>query len=771
MYNDIHQWYLAVDEAIPTVEKYENAILKFFKTLKIDVSKRLLQPFLSKFYLKEKFSKHAVSLAASKLGSSFGLAFTVFLISYIYKCITDELGFLDSLKTNWPFAAIIAGISFFVFEVGSMLITYLSYKSQVKTLQKYENELNDIMISLPSNYRNSEKMYHIAQVYYHKKGVAPEVAFDVADQMYSNSKPIIGVFFDLPFRNDFVVEEEFSQGQQVIEKTEEEKIKDNPNLPADIEGKTFNGSDDAKKDLDSMIGLASVKDQIEKLENRIKFYGEGSSNGNHMAFVGSAGTGKTTVARIVTKILFDLGYIKKNQYVEISGDYLRAGTTARVDAILEYSMGGVLFIDEAYMLYEKNGYGADATGILLKAMEDHRKDFVCILAGYEEQMTRLIASNEGFSSRIKHTIYFQDYTVDEMFDIFKYFISKYNGKSYTISEDAIPTLLEAFKLEKQAKSFGNARTVRNAVDSIMDYYVDRSINSNTDTGIILIEDVEKYFADRKVALQHELKNASAANQVDESIIRLSELKSKVKEGSENPDADFRKLVGLESFTKEIEILKNQKEFYNNATAQKILFIGEKGCGKSSLAKILTGYLYTLGYIAENKYLDISAEFLKGSYVGHTTKRAEAIVSYATGGVLFINNINMMANSDDSFSTEVLSVISNALESNLNIIISDTDSPYLRSISGQFNIVYEFPKYNGEQLTKIFMSKASEDNFTVTQAAIDKVYSILENKNSTKDVINLYNNSKKKHISNFTEETKYILDEQDIEKPVMKFNLH
>ena len=127
------------------------------------------------------------------------------------------------------------------------------------------------------------------QVYYAQKGVEPEVAFDIADEYYNkrHQKKISGVMFDQPFRNDFIVEEEYIAGQQVVEKTEDEKILDNPNLPSDVKSKTFRGSDDAKKDLDSMIGLASVKDQIEKLENRIKFYGN-QNNGNHMQFLGSA---------------------------------------------------------------------------------------------------------------------------------------------------------------------------------------------------------------------------------------------------------------------------------------------------------------------------------------------------------------------------------------------------------------------------------------------------------------------------------------------------
>lgn len=763
MYADIHQWYLAVNDAIPTTEKYEDMILKFYQKLYIKPDRQLETPFLTAFYAKEKYSKNIAKIIVSALKWAFTGAIFAFITSYI-------LAFINGTwKENLVTASIAAGAAFILFEGLTILLNFLSYKSIIKKLATMESNLKEVMISLPSGYRNSEKMRYIMQVYYAQKGVVPEVAFDIADEYYNkrHQKKIRGVMFDQPFRNDFIVEEEYIAGQQVVEKTKDEKILDNPNLPSDVKSKTFRGSDDAKKDLDSMIGLASVKDQIEKLENRIKFYGN-QNNGNHMQFLGSAGTGKTTVARIVTKILFDLGYINKNHYVEISGDYLKAGSTARADAIMEYSMGGVLFIDEAYLLYDKNGYSSEAIGVLLKAMEDHRKDFVVILAGYEEQMTRLTASNEGFSSRIKHTIYFPDYTDDEMLDIFKFFISNYSGKSYKISDEAVPLLLETFSLEKQAKSFGNARTVRNAVDAIMDNYADRNINSGTDTKIIEVEDVQKYQDSRKIFLQHETKNSSAANNVDESIIRLSELKPKIKNGSENPDEAFSNLIGFDSFKEEVDILKRQKEF-ENTKGQKILLMGQPGSGFPWLIPIITGYLYELGYIQENKYLSISADFLKGSYVGHTSKRAQAIISYATGGVLFIKHINDLQ--DDTFSAEARAVILEAINNeDLTIIIADYESELLNSIADQFNVVYQAPKQSAETLTKIFIKQAEDEGFTVSDAAINKIRPMLSNKN-IKDTMNLYEKVKKKHIANFTEENKYIIVEDDVEKPKLKLNLN
>ena len=459
----------------------------------------------------------------------------------------------------------------------------------------------------------------------------------------------------------------------------------------------------------------------------------------------------------------DLGYIKDNQYIEISGDYLCAGDTSRAMAIIEYAYGGVLFIDEAYLM-EKRGF--DVIGVLLKAMEDHRKDFVCILAGYEEQMTRLFATNEGFSSRVKYSIYFPDYNEYEMIDIFNYFIRNYNGDSYQLSNEALSILRDTFTLEKKSKAFGNARTVRNAVDAVMDNYAYRSIIEKSNSHIISSEDVQLYADARRKNLQHELKNASAADQIDEQIIRLSELKPHMKEGSENPDGDLANLIGLESFRKEIDILRSQKEFYNQAIHQKVLFIGDEGCGKSTLTRILTSYLYQLGYITENKYLEIPAELLKGSFVGHTTKRAQAIISYASGGVLYIKNYNMLFENTDNFSSEALSVINTAIQANtdVTIVLGDYTSPTIESMKNLFTLVYEFPTYTNERLLQIFDMLAVGKNFTNTDEARNEVWTYLNNwQCRIRDIQGIFNNSVKQHIATFNgnEATKYVLSKEDL----------
>ena len=769
----LKSWYIALDDKIKLVEAYENNIKKYYHN-----NIRLNSTFRTGFYNKEKYNP----IKAIKVVPS--LVMTVFAILGVFIAIivkSNEGDLIEAFLYNWQKALIIGsivGVLVLALIIGASIGLALSSRKKLcKKLDLQEQELYNFIKTIPSNFRSSQKMSMIYQMYCARPDALPEVIFQTCNELCVETPPqISAVMFDIPYKNELLdgiadggvySTEEDSYFKE--EEKEEQKPR-NPYLPADIESKTFEGSSDSEKDLAEMIGLDSVKDQVKTIRQRVEFYGQ-ASNGNHMQFLGGAGTGKTTIARIMTKILYDLKIIQKNQYVEISGDYLRSGDTNRASAIIDYAMGGVLFIDEAYLLYDKNGRGAEATGVLLKAMEDRRSDFVCILAGYEEQMTKLIASNEGFSSRIKHTIYFADYSVDEMLNIFNYFVGKYNGKKYVLANDAIDELKKTFELEKRSKSFGNARTVRNAVDTVMDAYADRCIATHNNTNTVTLDDVKVYAEKRKVALQHELKNAGASNQLDESIVSQSELKSRLKNGSDNPDTEITNMVGAESFKAEMDMLKNQKEFYGKTERQKILLVGDND--PNAYVRVLTGYLYKLGYITENKYLDLQAEFLKGSYVGHTAKRAEAIIAYASGGVLLIRNINMLTTATDSFSSEAISAIMEALneKDDVTIVVADAPSNFINNIQSNFTITYQMPVYDKNQLIQIFMMQSRADGFSLDQSALDKLNVVITPEMKEQDVIGLYNSAKKNHINNYTEQTKYILTGADIvTKPKIKLNL-
>ena len=245
---------------------------------------------------------------------------------------------------------------------------------------------------------------------------------------------------------------------------------------------TFKGSKDPEAELNKLIGLSNVKSEVlrmkAKMEYDIKYKrkDKSSQGGYHMCFGGSPGTGKTTVARIMAGFLFKYGCIKENKYIEVDSSFLKGSTPdltlKRVKMILNRARGGVLFIDEAYSLMS----GVNAAEIiaeLVKYMEDHKKDFALILAGYQNDMEKLINSNPGLHSRISKYVHFRDYNLEELKDIFT---AVANEAGYCVDASAYERFEYKIIQEMSSKNFGNARTVKNLLQQIMDNHAYNVMN-------------------------------------------------------------------------------------------------------------------------------------------------------------------------------------------------------------------------------------------------------------------------------------------------------
>ena len=245
---------------------------------------------------------------------------------------------------------------------------------------------------------------------------------------------------------------------------------------------TKEGSSNPAQDMDRLIGLEPVKQKMKEMVARMKFEKEreqgkkkkkkkselNSMSGRHMVFYGSPGTGKTTVARILTGFLYQNGYIKKNKCVEVDGNFLKAGeyTATKTELVVRQAFDGVLFIDEAYALMESgDGSGEQAIATLIKQMEDNRQRFILILAGYTNEMKQLLNANPGFESRIKEYLDFPDYNEIEMRQIFQIMA---NEQGFVIDGFAMDAFDERVLKERKLKSFGNGRTVRNILDESID---------------------------------------------------------------------------------------------------------------------------------------------------------------------------------------------------------------------------------------------------------------------------------------------------------------
>ena len=219
----------------------------------------------------------------------------------------------------------------------------------------------------------------------------------------------------------------------------------------------------------------------------------------HMAFLGNPGTAKTTVARIVASIFAETGITKKNLLVEtdrsgLVGQYV-GHTAEKTTRKVERALGGVLFIDEAYSLFAGDNidYGNEAVSTLVKAMEDKRGEFVCILAGYTKEMNAMIDMNPGLRDRIGFYIDFPDYSAGELLQIFEKMCKE---NKYRLSESAKTTLKDGFAslLKVKSQNFSNGRLVRKIFERVRMKQALRTSNN-----IITDDDIEVVFAEKDIA--------------------------------------------------------------------------------------------------------------------------------------------------------------------------------------------------------------------------------------------------------------------------------
>ena len=411
------------------------------------------------------------------------------------------------------------------------------------------------------------------------------------------------------------------------------------------------------EELNSIIGLKNVKGFIKKLREYVDFKQSSKNNNSdislHMIFTGNPGTGKTTIARIVSKYLKALGYLSSGHLVEVTRSDLVAqylGQTAnRTLSVINTARGGVLFIDEAYSLVrnKEDFFGVEAVDTLVKYMEDLRGDLVVILAGYTKELNDFLDINSGLKSRFNYVVDFPNYTEEEMVQIAETIA---NHNKYSIASSCYQPLKRYFSnmLMNNPKDFGNGRLARNTVEkAIMNHSSRLSNIPNT------IESNNRY----------ELTTDDFDLEQDDLNVILTEVETELKG-----------IVGLSKVKDFIFKLKkyveiNQSSEYPTRLSYNMIFTGNPGTGKTTVARIVAKYMKGLGVLTGGQMIEASrSEFISG-YVGQTAKKTSDLIESAIGGVLFIDEAySLVQGPEDSFGIEAINTLVKRIEDIGNNII-------------------------------------------------------------------------------------------------------
>ena len=462
-----------------------------------------------------------------------------------------------------------------------------------------------------------------------------------------------------------------------------------------------------KESLDNIIGLDSVKEKVKEFEKYMLFQLQAKANGlkvsssnMHMIFTGNPGTGKTTVARIMAKMLFDLGVVKENKLIEVERKDLVASyigqTAAKTSEVIDKAMGGVLFVDEAYTLASesKNDFGSEAVATLIKAMEDHKDKLVVIFAGYQKEMKDFLDINPGIASRIGYTFDFPDYTIEELIEIFNVKI-KNNG--FESDDSVYVPLKRIFTYYSKRKSFGNGRFVDKVIQETL---MNHALGDPEDLKMITEKDIP-------------------------SIEQLNQNESKSGK-NETAEEMLEKIIGMENVKNEIRTFGKYAKFVKKAELKKLnipstnmhmIFTGNPGTGKTTIARIIAKMLFDMEVIHENKLIEVERKDLVGTRAGETAIKTNDVIERAMGGVLFIDEAYTL--SADKLGAEAIATLIKAMEDHKESLIvvfagyRDEMKTFLDvnpGIASRIGYTFNFADYNVKELMEMFYIKMKKAGF-------------------------------------------------------------
>ncbi len=509
---------------------------------------------------------------------------------------------------------------------------------------------------------------------------------------------------------------------------------------------------EAQYELHELVGLSAVKKQIEEMVKLARYLDEQGEDikkifTEHILFLGNPGTGKTTVARLYGKIYSALGILPKGHLVETDRQGLVAGyvgqTAEKTTAIIDKSLGGMLFIDEAYALVKPgnsgNDFGKEAIDILLKRMEDDRGKFIVIAAGYTDEMNRFVESNPGMQSRFSKSIFFDDYYPSELMEIAKRSLA-HDRK--VLSKGAEEKLLKHFDelFKNRDKKFGNARIVRNILEAVKQKMLLRL------SGLASAERTEeKHFAIEVTDISEVLTQEIEAKQFEVKGDPLI-LQEHINE--------LNKLIGLEDVKKEIfklisffkiSQLKKEKGLHSVERNLNSIFIGNEGVGKRTVVNILAKIFKELGVLERGHVIEVERHDLIGGFTGQTEMKTDKVIQQALNGLLYVKSVSTLFE-NNSYGKEAVNTIFKRLYDYKNkFILVFSDSPKEMEslletnpdIRTKLPNAFYFSDFTPREMLGIAASIAEKNGYILDEGALQEML----------DLFPKFSSSKKEHLKN------------------------
>ncbi|MFC2101539.1 AAA family ATPase [Bacteroidota bacterium] len=490
-------------------------------------------------------------------------------------------------------------------------------------------------------------------------------------------------------------------------------------------------------DLDKLIGLEEIKRKVKDYIDYILFLQYKNKKGIkdddkvnlHSVFTGNPGTGKTTVVKLLGKIFHAMGLLSKGhvhavESSDLISQYVRqTGQNAKNE--IEKARGGVLFIDEAYMLYKEDAptdFGPEAIAALITEMSDGPGDIAIIMAGYPKEMETLIHSNPGLKSRIPNHYHFEDYTPEELVAIGLYAAKE---KDVNLSEEALKKfakfVTDAYR--KRDRTFGNARLANSMIDEAKMNLGIRLVREHQLRGLtramlstIEAQDIED-LAEKNPATSFELN-------VDQALLdeAMSELNA---------------LTGLESIKQEVHQLIRLTKYYREmdrdvlkAFSLHSVFMGNPGTGKTTVARIIGKIYKALGLLERGHLIDADSSDLIAEWVGKTAIKTKDLVKRAMGGILFIDEAYAITEGGANpgghdFGKQAVAALIKEMEDHrgeFGVIAAgypDNMNQFLESnpgVKSRFDRTFHFEDFSEEQLWEVAVTMFAQKGVTTNKQA-------------------------------------------------------